>query len=240
MLTLEAADACSCASTSLYGYADVSAYVNCEGTRPDCFERYPTDDRFDDVSDTPVSLSVFSTDGCAVEDVIGSQDTVNGQAGCTALSTSLGDVGLVVFCDLNAVGEEENYRAEMFASADCSGEPFTSVLGTADTCVDILTAGSFQVTCGTDQGDPSSTLGDEEGESESSSDMVLTVLIVVFGSILLALCGFMMYRHWRGAERVKGDGGRETGERSFCSCWDWSSSKGVGGIMDKSNSYGQL
>ena len=149
MLNLEAADACSCASTTVFGFADLSAYVSCDGTRPDCFEKYPTDDKFDDVSDTPVTLSVYSAESCSADDVLGSQDTVNGQGGCTALSTTLGDIGLVVYCDLD---EEEGgeqggyaYRAEMFATSDCSGDPFTSVLGDADSCVDILTASRSNV-----------------------------------------------------------------------------------------------
>lgn len=242
MLSLEADDACTCATTSVFGFADLSAYVNCEGTRPDCFEKYPTDDKFDDVSDTPVTLSVYSADSCSPDDVLGSQETVNGQNGCVALTTALGDVGLVVYCDLNeeAEGGGYAYRAEMFASADCSGDPFTSVLGDAASCMDIVSAGSFQVQCGDEESggggggedeDPSSTAGDEDGGSDSSEVVMLSVLVVVVGIMLLAVCSFLLYRHYGP-------------DRSGRGCCDWSTAKGEGAILDKSSgqssSYNQL
>jgi hypothetical protein len=197
VVNLEADDACSCASTSLMGYADVSAYVSCDGLRPDCFERYPTDDKYDDVSDTPVSLSMYSGDSCSDSNMLGTQDTTNGQSGCTSVSTSLGDIGLVVYCDIEATDGAYTYRAEMFSSADCAGEPFSYNMGTAETCIDIMTAASFEVRCGSEEnngGGEGDTSSNGTGANEWAGSSTMNVVVIVIGVGLLIVCGFVYYK----------------------------------------------
>jgi hypothetical protein len=174
---------------------------------------------------------MYSAASCSAGDVVGVQETVNGQDGCTPLSTALGDVGLVVYCDVEAADGAYTYRAEMFATADCSGDTFTSVLGSAGSCVDIVTAGSFEVTCGADENnqdqDPTSN-----GHEGSGTDVTSTasMLIIIFGMIFVAVCGFLVYRYC-GLGVYSGGGGRDSLA---------SKEGGAGGVMDKSNSYAEL
>lgn len=188
VLNLGAKDACSCASTSVYGYADVSAYVSCDGVRPACFEKYPTDDKYDDVSDSPVTVAVYSATSCADSAVITLQETTNGQSGCVEIATSLGGIGMVVYCDVAT--DVYTYRAEMFANVDCSGEPFTYAVGDAGTCNDIVTAASFRVDCGA--GD-ASTRG-QEGRGVWSRSGTKSALLAVGISVLVVTCGALVYK----------------------------------------------
>ena len=192
VLSLGAADSCTCASTSLLGYADVSAYANCEGVRPDCFEKYPVDDKYDDATDTPVTVSIYSATACSTEDEIGTVVTVNGQDGCVSLSTSLGEIGLVVYCGEDDASGDYTYRADMFSSANCSGDIFTSSSGTADSCLEILGVGSFEVSCAHDNsGDPSSNGGTGDNSAMGSAQ---NILLISLGLLFLIACMLILYK----------------------------------------------